>query len=30
MVWSARTGNEPGAVWLREQMISVCETLEDS
>jgi len=30
MVWSARTGNEPGAVWLRDQMLSVCKTLEDS
>jgi DNA-binding transcriptional LysR family regulator len=29
MVWNARTGKEPGAVWLREQIISICETLND-
>ncbi len=29
MVWSARTGNEPGAVWLRDQIIATCETLND-
>jgi DNA-binding transcriptional LysR family regulator len=29
MVWNSRTGNEPGAVWLREQIISICEALND-
>jgi DNA-binding transcriptional LysR family regulator len=27
MVWHSRTGSEPGAVWLRDQIVSTCEAL---
>jgi len=29
MVWNSRTGNEPGAVWLRDQIIEICKNLDD-
>jgi LysR family transcriptional activator of mexEF-oprN operon len=30
MIWNARTANEPGAVWLRDQIVSVSASLSDS
>jgi len=30
MVWNTRTGNEPGASWLREQIVSICANLKVS
>ncbi len=29
MVWNARTGTEPGAVWLRDQIKSISDSLSD-
>jgi DNA-binding transcriptional LysR family regulator len=26
MVWNARTANEPGAIWLRDQIVSICQS----
>jgi DNA-binding transcriptional LysR family regulator len=30
MVWNSRTGNEPVAVWLRDRIVAICATLNDS
>lgn len=29
MVWNARTANEPGAVWLRDQIVAISASLSD-
>jgi LysR family transcriptional activator of mexEF-oprN operon len=29
MVWSSRTANEPGAAWLRDQIIEICKNLDN-
>jgi DNA-binding transcriptional LysR family regulator len=29
MVWNARTANEPGALWLRDQIVSISASLSD-
>jgi len=29
MIWNARTANEPGASWLRDQIVAICVSLGD-